>query len=260
MEFEKTSFAIYGVFIQEPVTALTDLLVSGVCLYAFFRLGSHNRAVVLMKYYFLTMAIATAYGGIVGHAFLSYLSFAWKVPGWLISMFSVALLERAAIAHSKPILPKKLGKIFMIVNIIELLSLATIVLITLNFTFVEAHAAYGLLFVVFSFELYVFRMTDAESSRRFMIAIGISAIAATVHLAQISPNAWFNHLDLSHVLMAASAFMFFRAGQILEAGPFLAKGRTQKRDLFGTARERRQATVRKIMPGNLRGLRPGRSE
>jgi len=222
MEFEKTSFAIHSVLIQEPVTALTDLLVSGVCLYAFYALRSNQPSVHLLKYYFLSMALATAYGGIVGHAFIYYLNDGWKVPGWVISMFSVALLERATIAHAKPILPKRLGSIFLILNTIELIALTTVVLITLNFKFVEAHAAYGLLIVVFSFELFVFKKTNAPSSTRFMIATGISALAAVVHLSEFSPHPWFNHLDLSHVLMAAAAFVFMLGGRMLETGYFIS--------------------------------------
>lgn len=219
MEFEKTSIDLFGLLIQEPVTALTDLLVTGVCLYAFLKLKTSNASVRLLRYYFLTMAIATAYGGIVGHAFMHYLEFGWKVPGWLMSMISVALLERSAITHAKPLLTEKQGNFFTWLNSIELVVLTIIVLVTLNFKFVEAHAAYGLLVIVFSFEAYIFKMNRAESSVLFLVATGIAALAATVHLSQFSIHTWFNHLDLSHVLMAGSAFVFFLAGRKIEQDP-----------------------------------------
>lgn len=219
MEFEKTSIDLFGLLIQEPVTALTDLLVTGVCLYAFLKLKTSNASVRLLRYYFFTMAIATAYGGIVGHAFMHYLEFGWKVPGWLMSMISVALLERSAITHAKPLLTEKQGNFFTWLNSIELVVLTIIVLVTLNFKFVEAHAAYGLLVIVFSFEAYIFKMNRAESSVLFLVATGIAALAATVHLSQFSIHTWFNHLDLSHVLMAGSAYVFFLAGRKIEQDP-----------------------------------------
>ncbi|MDH4297014.1 MAG: hypothetical protein OEV74_12075, partial [Cyclobacteriaceae bacterium] len=181
MEIEKTSIEIYGILIQEPVTAVTDLLVSAVCFYAFSRLKPGNASATLLKYYFLTMGLATGYSGIIGHAFLYYFDFGWKLPGWLMSMFSVALLERGSIMHARPILTKKQGDFFTLLNSIELLLLNIIVLATFNFTFVEVHAAYGLLVVVFSFQVYIFKITKAESSMLFIIAICISALAATVH-------------------------------------------------------------------------------
>lgn len=212
LEFTKTSVTLFDFQIMEPVTAVTDLLVSAVCLYAFLKIkGANNRmpSVLLLKYYFLTLALSTAYGGIIGHALQHVLSFGWKVPGWLISMASIAMIERAAILHAKPILKSGIGKFFAILNIIELLSLMTIVLFTLNFFFVEAHAAYGLLVIVASFELFIFIRTKNEGSRLLLIAVAISAMAATVHLAKLSIHVWFNHLDLSHVLMAVAAYVFY---------------------------------------------------
>jgi hypothetical protein len=211
MEFIKTTIEIAGIKIEEPVTAATDLLVSAVCLYAFYKLRTTqgNSTVKLFRYYFLTMALATFYGGLIGHAFLYLLSFTWKVPGWLFSMASIALIERAAIRHAQPLLKPSIGKFFATLNIVELLTLITVVLLTLNFFFVEAHAAYGLLVVVFSFELHVFKKTKGEGSRLLLLAVGVSAIAATVHLTRFTIDPWFNHLDFSHVLMAVAAYVFY---------------------------------------------------
>ena len=212
MEFVKTTVDLFGFQIMEPVTAATDLLVSGVCLYAFLKIrkGTNNLpSVNLLKYYFLTLAVATAYGGIIGHALQHVLSFGWKVPGWLISMLSIALIERAAILHAKPILRPGIGKFFAILNIIELSVLVSVVLLTLNFFFVEAHAFYGLLIVVSSFELFIYIKIKDEGSKLLLVAVFISALAATVHLTQFSIHIWFNHLDLSHVLMAMAAYVFY---------------------------------------------------
>lgn len=218
MEFTKTSIDLFGIQVMEPVTAATDLLVSFVCLYGYSQLhkkGSSSSTVRLFKYYFLTMAFATLYGGIIGHAFLYLLSFGWKVPGWLISMASVALIERAAISHAQPLLKPGIGKFFAAMNIVELLTLTAIVLFTLNFFFVEAHAAYGLLVVVFSFELFVYSKTKGEGSKLLLIAVAVSAIAATIHLTQLTINPWFNHLDFSHVVMAVAAYLFYQGANKL---------------------------------------------
>jgi hypothetical protein len=207
-----TTTDFLGFRISEPVTMVTDLLVSAVCLYAFLDLRKEKSAmpaVKLFTYYFLTMSIATAYGGIIGHGFLHLLSFAWKVPAWILSMLSVALLERSAIFHAQPLLQKGTSRFFAALNVIELTSLIIIVLITLNFFFVEAHAAYGLLMIVFSFELFVFRKAKNEASKLLLIAVGVAAVAAGVHLFKLAPHRWFNHLDLSHVLMAVAAYIFF---------------------------------------------------
>jgi hypothetical protein len=212
MEFVKTSVDFFGVQIMEPVTVATDLLVSAVCIYAFIKLRTTKStlpSLQLLKYYFLLLAISTAYGGIIGHGLQHLLSFGWKVPGWFISMISIALIERASILHAQPILRPGLGRFFAILNIIELISLISIVAITLDFFFVEAHAAYGLLLIVSSFELFIYLKTKNEGSKTLLMAVAISALAATVHLSRFTIHVWFNHLDLSHVLMAVAAYVFY---------------------------------------------------
>jgi len=211
-----TAITISGVIIGEPVTALTDLLVAAVCLYAYLKLrklSSTLLAIRLFAYYFLSMAIATAYGGIIGHAFIHFLSFPWKVPAWILSMLSVALLERSSIFHAQPLLPKVTVKFFAILNVVELSTMILVVLLTLNFFFVEAHAAYGLLVIVFSFELVVLLKTKNKASKFMLMAVGVAAIAAGVHLFELAPHRWFNHLDLSHTLMAVAAYLFYRGAK-----------------------------------------------
>jgi len=207
-----TFIELFGVKIAEPVTSFTDLIVSCVCFNAFVKIHNRNSnqpVHSLFKYYFLVMAVATFYGGIIGHAFLYALSFEWKVPGWIISMISIMLIERAAIVHARPLMKKWAGDLFSVINIIELLTLITIVLYTQNFFFVETHAFYGLMIVVFSFELYVYLKTKDKGSRQLLFAVGISALAAAVHLSKLSLHKWFNYLDLSHVLMATAAYVFY---------------------------------------------------
>jgi hypothetical protein len=212
MEFEITSIELFGIKISEPVTSVTDLLVSAVCLYAFFKLRKTKSSVparTLFTYYFLAMSLSTTYGGFINHAFLHLLSFGWKVPAWLISMVAVALMERAAIFHGQPFLKKSTGRFFAVLNIIELITLVSVVLLTLNFFFVELHAGYGLMVIVFSFELFIYRKTKQESSRWLLMAVGVSAVAAVVHIGKLAPHTWFNHLDLSHVLMAIASYLYF---------------------------------------------------
>lgn len=61
MEHNETSIVLFGVKISEPITSLTDLLVSAVCLYAYLKLTkskTNSPVVKLFFYYFLTMAIS----------------------------------------------------------------------------------------------------------------------------------------------------------------------------------------------------------
>ncbi len=214
----QTSITILGLRIDEPVTTLTDLVVSAVCFYASYRIFSwkeKNRIFFYLKYYFLTMGLSTAMGGLLGHGFLYLLSFSWKLPGWLMSMLSVMLIERACIEHVSPLISNRLAKNFKIINLFELSTFVILTYSTLNFFFVEAHSAYGLLIVVASLQLFNFYKTKNGASKNFLIAVGIAAIAAFIFMNKIGISKWFNHFDISHTLMAFSAFFFYRAARKL---------------------------------------------
>ncbi|MBT4338051.1 MAG: hypothetical protein HOD63_05645 [Bacteroidetes bacterium] len=230
---------LWGLRIQEPITTITDLMVTAVCLYAFIKLAKipvQSKTHLYVKYYFLSMSIATFFGGVFGHGFLYMFDFTWnmpegfnnfvasifgeknvndsayplKLPGWITSMFAVMLLERAIIEYARKLISRPLGTFFGWVNIIELLIFMTITFTTLSFYFVEIHTAYGLLFVVGSFSTFVYIKTRSQGSKIFMIAVGISATAALFFMNQWGFGPWFNHLDASHTLMTIGAFVYYK--------------------------------------------------
>ncbi|MFN0032055.1 MAG: DUF6962 family protein [Flavobacteriales bacterium] len=227
---EITSIDIAGIKILEPVTTLTDLLVTVVCTYAFFHLRSHQhkelKHVKYYRYFFLFMGIATLLGGIIGHGFLYLFSFEWKVPAWIVSMISIALAERAAIMRARPLLHNRLGTFFTYLNVVELATFIFISIYTLRFIFVEIHAMYGLLIVVFSFEGYIFLRRRDPGSKKILWAVFLAALAASAHIGKFSIHKWFNYFDLAHILMALSCMVLFKA--VKEMVPELAQRKRLK--------------------------------
>lgn len=220
------SIYLKGFRIDEPVTTLTDLLVSVVCLYAFIKLSRHpvkTRTLRFLRYYFLLMSLATFFGGLIGHAFLYALSFSWKLPGWIISMFSVAVLERSAIEYARPYIKSQAGSFFTILNVVELSVVMSITLSTLNFKWVELHSGYGLLGVVLPFHLFVFNKTRDSGSALMITAVLIASVAALIFMTELSLHTWFNYLDASHVIMAIGAFVFYKAALRLNSEPSISR-------------------------------------
>ena len=224
MVFEQPPVYLFGIRINEPVTSITDLLVSAVCFYAFYKLSRipvKNKVHLNLRYYFLSMAMATAIGGIIGHAFMYNFSFYWKLPGWITSMFSIALVERAAIHYTRTLIHPRLATFFKWANLLELLTFVTLTLLTLNFFYVEVHSAYGLLVVVSSLNLYVYLKRKTKGSKLFLTAVGFSALSALVFMNKWGISVWFNHLDISHILMTISAIYFYLGARSILNDPIL---------------------------------------
>jgi len=209
----------FGIRIDEPIATITDVLVSAVCFYAFYKLTRKKlpgRSQWYFRYYFLLISIATFLGGVIGHGFLYALSFPWKLPGWIISMVSVALIERSAISHARRLIKPGVIRFFLVLNIVELISIMTVTMITLNFFWVQVHSAYGLLIVVFSFHAYTYHHTKDKGSLTILWAVGVTAIASLVYMNEFSPHTWFNYLDLSHTLLAIASYIFYLGALGLE--------------------------------------------
>jgi len=207
------SIDLYGIRIDEPVTTATDLLVSVVCFVAFYRLTKLSlpgKTQLYFRLYFLLMSIATFFGGLIGHGFLYALSFPWKLPGWIVSMLSVALIERSSIERAKPLIDPRVGRFFLILNLIELATIMTITMTALDFKWVEFHSGYGLLGVVLPFHSYTWYRTRDKGSLLVIIAVLAASCAALVFMNKLSIHTWFNYLDISHVMMAIGAYVFYR--------------------------------------------------
>ena len=204
---------IFGIRVMEPVTSITDILVAATCIYAYARLRKaklQSRTALFMEWYFLTMAAATFFGGMIGHAFLYAVNEYWKLLGWFISMASIALIERAAIQHATRLISPTLGKTFLIINIVELLTFMVITAVTLHFRFVQIHIVYGLLVVVFSFQLFVYLKTRDVGSKIFLRAIAVLIVAGFIFNYPIVLHKWFNHRDFAHILMAIGTIIFLK--------------------------------------------------
>ena len=215
------SIEVFGLIFQEPVTTLTDVFVSVICFVAYLKikaLPQRSQVQGLFKYYFLTMSIATFLGGVLGHALMNYLPFYMKLPGWISSMLSVALIERAVIQYSRKWIDPKIGAFFSTLNIVELLAFLMLSLITFNFQFVLIHAAYGMAIVVTGFTGFIYFKEKNIGSKQILCAVLVSTIGAFTFVFKIGLDKWFNHLDVSHVFMMIASVLYYKGARNLIVG------------------------------------------
>lgn len=217
IDFSKVhQIKLFGITILEPSTVISSLLMAIVCFYAFVHLGRLARAHRMysqIRYFFLFMGIATVIGGVLGHGFLYITGQPGKIPGWFSSMIAVALFERAAIWHIKPLLKPKFGSWLGYLNYVELTLFFVLTLVTLNFVVVEIHAFYGLFLMLFMIEIYVYKRKKDPGSVNIFIATGLGAVAAGFHALKFSFGPWFNYNDISHIPMAASIWYYYQGAR-----------------------------------------------
>ena len=219
MTTEKNIISIGNLIIMEPIVSLTDIMVSVACFIAFYsirKLKLEGRMYFHFKLHFLSMGLATLFGGTIGHAFLYAFSDAWKLAGWLISMISINFLERAFIAHTIQHLTEKTRFLIKTANNIELLAFMAITIYTLNFNFVEIHTGFGLLLVVFPLQIYMYFKTKDKGTKFIFIVVVLAIISAIIFVMQISIHKWFNHISISHSLMFVMVILLYKSATTLK--------------------------------------------
>ncbi len=222
MGYEKIIIEIAGIQVYEPMATLTDLFVSAACFYAFYITLEQNRKgkmYTMFKWHFFTMGIATLFGGLLGHAFLYAVGLPWKLPGWLISMISISLLERAFIAYTVQHVSDKAKFWIKTLNNLELLFFMGVTIYTLNFKFVEIHSGFGIMAEVLPLQLYMWYKTKDPASKTVFTMVALSAISALIFMNQIIIHPWFNHLAVSHTLMTIGVIYLLKASQTLKYEP-----------------------------------------
>ena len=220
---EKLIIEIAGITIMEPMATFTDLWVTIAGFTSFYLLSKRKelkgRMYTMFKWHFLIMAIATLLGGLLGHAFFYAVNVYWKLPGWIISMISVSLMERAFIAHAVQQVSQKTRTLFKWANNIELLIFIGITIYTLDFRFVEVHSAFGFTFVALPLQIFMYLKTKDPGTKYFFIAVAVGLVDAVIFTFRISVHQWFNYLALAHLLMTIIVIFLYKTAITLRYNP-----------------------------------------
>lgn len=198
---------LMGLRLGEPVIALTSLLVSLVCFYAWYRLGKIGQtedALRLSRIFFLLTGFSTLIGGLVGHAFLYAVPFEFKLPGWMLGMIAVSALEQASVVRARAILGARMTKFLLYLNITELTLALWFVSTSLWFPVVEIHSAFGFLLVVAPLEALLWLKVRVPGSRDILWGILLLIAAVMAHILKISFGVWFSFFDVAHLFMCAA--------------------------------------------------------
>ena len=224
LKFIQPSIEVLNLRIDEPVTTVTDLIMAAICFYAYFRIReqeSTGKIKGYFKYYFLTLGIATLAGGLLGHAFLYSLSPRWKLVSWVFTLISVAIFSHALIELAKPLLKPGFSRMVSRVNLL-ILSLALLyTLYTLAFSAVKYYTIFGMFAVVGSLSYFIYQKTESRGVVKLMVGVGVGLLSAFIFSFEWGIGPWFNHNDISHVILSFSAFSLYKGAVLIIEAPSL---------------------------------------
>ncbi len=216
------SIFIGSLEIAEFMGTLTDILLAFLSLYfanKLSKMGGESGTRKLLLWHFYLLAFSTFVGGVLGHGFLYALGMTAKIPSWLTSIASVFALELVVLRLVGAHIPKKFYLFAAALASALALSTSILSIWSMKFLWVGVHTAFGLLFIVGGFGFVMIgKKLFTQVFVYFWLGIGFSALAALIFVLKIAPMNWFNHLDLSHLILGlATSFFYLGAKELLKA-------------------------------------------
>lgn len=197
---------------REPMTTITDFMIAITAFYGFMVLrrwkGEASESMPFYQLYFLMFAIGMTFAAWVGHGLQAYLSFEWKMIGWICSLSGQTFLALASLTDMR----KDLGeRNFKLVRGVVLMVFATFLFWILSpfRSFTAAQMANGVFAIGFVIPLQLFQYARHKSPGSLVIlgAIAYGIFPTLVYNQQISLHRWFNYHDISHVLLCGFMLM-----------------------------------------------------
>ena len=210
--FQNPTIYLGNLRIDEPITAVTNLLFAGLCLFAFLNTKEQKQFIGpnLYRWFFLGIGLSAVIAAFIGHGFLYYFGFKAKIYGWEANVLGVAFAQTAAIYHTKSSIKQSLFKPLLILNYIQIGCAIILTYTIFSFLVVEIHSAISLLFIVCVLEGIHYKKTKSKLSKYMLIGVGVTILAVLVHLLKLAVSVWFNHLDLSHIILCGSMYYFYK--------------------------------------------------
>jgi hypothetical protein len=218
VKFIQPSIEVLNIRIDEPITLITDLLLAAICFYAFFQIrrldcsGSGKR---YFKYYFLILGLGAMTGGLLGHAFLYRIAEEWKLVSWILIIGSVTLMIHALLELARPYIKKGIVRIISRFNVLIFALVIFFTLWSMAFSPLKFYTIFGMVVVVGSLSYYIYHKTGNRGGLILIGAVGVGLLSAIIFSFQWGLSPWFNHNDISHVILSFSAFHMYKGAVLL---------------------------------------------
>ena len=200
--------------ISEPITASTDLLIGLVSIIGFFILSRINNTEQkpmynLFKNYFLFFFFAMVIAGLFGHALKPHIHPNLKLIGWVISILAHLFLALASLMSIKEVVKKQWYRLLQICLYVQATLFTFFIIFFVNFQLTQI--ALVVMLIGFALPVNIYGYIKLKSTGNLWIVFGIlsALLPALVFNMKLSLSRWFNHHDISHVLIVFVTTLIF---------------------------------------------------
>lgn len=197
-------FSLFGLELQEPMSIVTNGMISFFCFYAYLQLKDWNdSANYYWRRFFFFFGISTFFG-MLGHGLFHYFGIHGKIPSWLFSSIANTFAGIGMFHFGNFSKKSKLG-VFLVV--FKSLLLFLLALFTLKFVFVAIDAIFT--YIIYT-GFYAHKLIKRGANELKWMTYGVIIMlpAAFVFLFKINIHLWLNKDDLSHLIILTGIIFF----------------------------------------------------
>lgn len=136
----------------------------------------------------------------------AYTGITLKYLTWCSAGFVVLFAE---LGGANAFFEKRKAKMIKVIAYIQFAMFQVLLIWNMNFNVVVVNSLIGLFLVVTTLHLYQFLRMKIKGSGWVVVGFTISFFTTFIHAFKLSPHKWFNHNDLSHVIMVLGLYIIF---------------------------------------------------
>jgi hypothetical protein len=154
--------------------------------------------------------LGALFGGLLGHAFLYGLSPGWQLVSWVLIIVAIGFFSQAILELAKPLVNRGLTRWVSVINLLILTFAIVYTLWKIAFLPVKYYCIFGMVAIVGSFSVFIYRRTWSRGVVWFLMAVGLGVVSAFVFSFEWSLSPWFNHNDISHVILSMASLVIYK--------------------------------------------------
>ncbi|MDP1816996.1 MAG: hypothetical protein Q8K92_21255 [Leadbetterella sp.] len=206
-----TLFESLSSMLSEPMTSLTDLLLSISCFYFFFGLQKFNEASIGQQHwqkFFLFLGFSTLLGALA-HGIFERQNNLFYNSVWLIMQISAGIsIFYAQAAAFGQLSNLKVRKLMISLSVLQFVIFLPSVFYFFDFRVVAFNSLIAMTQMIVVF--FPSKIENWVYKTYISFGFFISFLTIYVHSQKLSFSKWFNHNDISHLIMYVSILLIFR--------------------------------------------------
>lgn len=206
---DQPSIYPFGFPFHEPVTSLTNLILCFSCFYFGNNVGK-SHANKYWSYFFYTLAFSTGFAAL-GHGLYVDKNNILQLISRSANIIAVCLASLGSILYLKN---KNLILLLTIISMIQLLVSIIFIIRYNEFWIVKRDAIFGLGLIVGGVNLSL-AIKGNKASLLILGGIIVSAFTAYIHTNKIYISKWFNHNDISHLILLIGFYLMAKGASKL---------------------------------------------